>query len=453
MQRDGQVFTSDSVMIYLDPGQTRRNAYNFEIGASGGRTDQLELNNTEELTEWDTIWDARARIVEDGWVAEFAIPFKSLSYEPAQTTWGFDVARRIYHKNERVHWSGFNPALDFTDVSQTGDLVGIENVSQGIGLDVQVYGALAPKHDWQLEGDGAGLSFTAGGNAFYKVTPALTNTLTVNPDFSDAPLDIRQVNTTRFSLFTPETRDFFLQDVAAFEFGGRSFGRNSQDRVSNNGRPFFSRNIGLVQGRPVSLIVGDKLSGQFAGFDVGAFSVLTDKTPAGEDGQILSVARVTHPIFAESKFGFVFTNGDPTGLTDNTVAGADFQYRNSNFFGDKVLQADVLLHEELLEHGRRRRIGGVLAQLPQRALVRRFPVQADRREFHARARLRQPHRDPAICGDGRASDALPEHLSQHARIRHQFRIRHRSERRAGIARQRRFRDARGPGSATRSRCD
>jgi hypothetical protein len=342
MQRDGQVFTSDSVMIYLDPGQTRRNAYNFEIGASGGRTDQLELNNTEELTEWNTIFEARARIVPDGWIAEFAIPFKSLSYEATQTTWGFDVARRIYHKNERVHWSGFNPALDFTDVSQTGDLVGIENLTQGIGLDVQVHGAPRMRHDWQLEGSGAGLEFGAGGNAFYKVTPALTNTLTVNPDFSDAPLDIRQVNTTRFSLFTPETRDFFLQDVGAFEFGGRSFGRNSVDRVSNNGRPFFSRNIGLVQGRPVSLIVGDKLSGQFAGFDIGAFSVLTDKTPAGEDGQILSVARVTHRIFAESKFGFIVTNGDPTGLTDNTVAGADFQYRKSNVFGTKVLQADLL---------------------------------------------------------------------------------------------------------------
>ncbi len=92
----------------------------------------------------------------------------------------------------------------------------------------------------------------------------------------------------------------------------------------------------------MSLIVGDKLSGQLAGFDIGAFSVLTDKTPAGEDGQILSVARVTHPIFAESRFGLIFTNGDPTGLTDNTVAGVDFQYRNSNVFGAKVLQADVL---------------------------------------------------------------------------------------------------------------
>ena len=340
MQRDGQGFTSDSVMIYLDPGQSRRNAYNFEITAAGGRTDQLELNNTQELREWDTIFDARARIVRDGWVAEFAIPFKSLSYEADATTWGFDVGRRIFHKNERVHWSGVNPALQFTDVSQTGDLVGIENVSQGIGLDVQLYGAPRLKRDWRVDG-GADSSATAGGNAFYKVTPSLTNTLTVNPDFSDAPLDIRQVNTTRFSLFTPETRDFFLQDVAAFEFGGLAFGRSSQDRESNNGRPFFSRNIGLVQGRQVSLPVGDKLSGRLAGFDVGAFSILTDKTPTAQEGQVLSVARATHPIFGESKFGFVFTNGDPTGLSDNTVAGADFQYRNSTLFGNKVLQADM----------------------------------------------------------------------------------------------------------------
>src|SRR2546422_9717066 len=109
------------------------------------------------------------------------------------------------------------------------------------------------KHDWQLEGGGAGLSFTAGGNAFYKVTPALTSTLTVNPDFSDAPLDIRQVNTTRFSLFTPETRDFFLQDVAAFEFGGGSFGRSTGGRGADNSPPVFSPTIRLSQGRTVSL--------------------------------------------------------------------------------------------------------------------------------------------------------------------------------------------------------
>ena len=339
MERDGALGAADSIVLLIDPGLTRRNAYGFEIDASGGRRDELELNNTLEIPEWDAIWTARARRVADGWVAEIAIPFRSLSYDSAQTVWGFDVSRRLRHKNERLYWSGYSPALSFSDVSQAGSLTGIGNINRGLGLDVQVYGALRAKHDWQAAKDGAGISFTAGGNAFYKITPALTNTLTVNPDFSDAPLDVRQVNTTRFSLFTPETRDFFLQDVSAFEFGGRNFGRNVNDKMSNNGRPFFSRNIGLVRGVPVSLVVGDKLSGQYGGFDIGALSVLTDRTPTSP-GQVLSVARITHPIFSESKIGFVFTNGDPTGLTRNSVAGLDFQYRDSNFLPGKVFQAD-----------------------------------------------------------------------------------------------------------------
>jgi hypothetical protein len=342
MERDGPLFTADSVAIYLDPGQTRRNAYNFEVGASGGRTDQLELNNTQELREWDTIWEARARRTPDGWTAEISIPFRDLSYDASQTTWGFDISRRIRHKNERIYWSGWAPTLEFTDVSQSGNLTGIHDVSQGLGLDGQVYGRVQSKHDWQQKDDGAGIGFTAGGNAFYKVTPALTDTLTVNPDFSDAPLDVRQVNTTRFSLFTPETRDFFLQDVAAFEFGGRNFGRNSNDRASNNGRPFFSRNLGLSQGVPVSLRIGDKLSGQYAGFDIGALSVMTDNTP-GSDGQLLSVVRITHPVLEESKVGFIVTNGDPSGLSTNTVAGIDFQYRDSNFLGRYIFQSDGYL--------------------------------------------------------------------------------------------------------------
>jgi len=340
MSRDGALYTTDSFVIQLDPGQTRRNAFSFEVGASGGRVDEVELNNTQELSEWDTIWTERVRRVSDGWVAEVAIPFRSLSYDAAQADWGFDFSRRIYHKNERVYWSGWNPTLEFTNVSQNGNLTGIRDVNRGFGLDVQIYGVLRAKHNWQLPGDGPGISFTEGGNAFYKITPALTDTLTVNPDFSDAPLDVRQVNTTRFSLFTPETRDFFLQDVAAFEFGGRNFARNSQDRGNNNGRPFFSRNIGLSSGTPVSLVAGDKLSGSYGGFDIGALTVLTDKTPTSP-GQVLSVARVTHPLFSESRVGFVFTNGDPTGLSRNTVAGLDFEYLDSNFLGRNIFQADA----------------------------------------------------------------------------------------------------------------
>jgi hypothetical protein len=337
--RDGQILTGDNIQIILDPGQTRRNSYLFMMGPSGGRYDALRLNNVEELPQWDTLWEGRAMRVPDGWVAEIAIPFRNLSYEPGQTEWGFDFTRYIRRKAEIVRWSSTNPAIELNDVSEAGTLTGITAVTPGLGLDVQPYVALRAQHDWSLPDDGAGLSGTGGGNIFYRITPALTGTLTFNPDFSDAPLDDRQVNTTRFSLFFPETREFFLQDAGNFEFGGRSFRRTNFDRQSSNGRPFFSRNLGLVEGRPVTLIAGGKLSGEYGGFNIGALSVLTDETSVSP-GQVLSVARVTHPVFSQSRVGFIFTNGDPTGLTRNTVAGVDFNYRDIQTIPGKTLQAD-----------------------------------------------------------------------------------------------------------------
>jgi len=340
MQRDGQIYTGDNIVITLDPGPTWRNAYTFQIGPSGGRQDALRLNNTEELNAWNTIWSLEARQVADGYILELAIPFRSLSYPPGEADWGLEIGRTIRRNNESIRWSSTDPALNFADVSQAGILSGIRDVNQGLGLDVQPYVLFGAKHNWQTPGDGAGITATAGGNAFYKITPALTGTLTLNTDFSDAPLDARQVNTTRFSLFTPETRDFFLQDAGAFEFGGRGFTRGNNDRADNNGRAFFSRNIGLAGGIPVSIIAGGKVSGEFAGFGVGALTVVTDDTPdAGH--QVLSVARVTRPVFENSKVGFIATNGDPTGDTENIFFGTDFQYRTGTLFGDKTLTADL----------------------------------------------------------------------------------------------------------------
>jgi len=340
MERDGPLFTGDAVSVRLDPGQTRRNGYRFMLGSSGGRSDSLLLNNAVALDEWDPIWEGRTALVEDGWVAEFAIPFRILSYESAQSAWGFDIRRIVGRKNEEFYWSGFNPNYNFTDVTEMGTLTGIQGIAQGIGLDVQMYGVARVKRDWHIPGQDTGISFTGGGNAFYRITPALTGTLTFNPDFSNAPLDAREVNTTRFSLFFPETRDFFLQDAGAFEFGGRSFTRTQGERNVNNGRAFFSRNIGLVNGQPISIIGGGKLSGEFAGFGIGALSVLTDRVP-GRGHQVLSAARVSRRVFDDSQFGLIFTNGDPTGDTNNSVLGGDYQYRTGDFLGTYTLAADA----------------------------------------------------------------------------------------------------------------
>ena len=341
--RDGSFAVDDTVRVILDPLNTRRNGYLFVMNALGGRIDDLIQNNTDFIREWNSIWTGSSRIVDNGWTVEMAIPFRNFSFDPAQTEWVIDLSREIRRKNEQARWSSISAATRPADISRSGTLTGITGINQGLGLDVQVYGALRYRFDWQKPQHET-FSFRASGNAFYKITPQLTGTLTVNPDFSNSPLDLLQVNTTRFNLFQPETRDFFLQDVATFEFGGRGFtigGRGGSEYLypPENGTPFFSRNMGLANGLPVSLITGAKLSGDYAGFGVGALSVVTNGTGDTKRSQVLSVSRITRPI-GESKVGIIYTNGDPTGRSKNSVGGADFQYRDSDFLPGKILQSD-----------------------------------------------------------------------------------------------------------------
>ena len=337
--RDANVDVDDGVRVFIDPELTRRNSYYFEMNSLGARVDALTQNNNTYISTWDAIWFGSARRQPDGYSVEMAIPFRSLSFNPGNPNWGLEIQRRIRRTGERIRWTNITPSAYYADVSRSGTLMGIEGVSQGLGLDVQVFGKMEARREWEDELIGRperdSLKFVYSGNAYYKITPGLTGTLTVNPDFSDSPLDIRQVNTTRFVLFQPETRDFFLQDAANFEFGGRGFLRTLE-----NGRPFFSRNIGLANNRPVAITTGGKLSGQYGDFGIGALTVLTDGTGTTRNRQVLSVARMTAPVLAESKVGVIFTNGDPTGETKNTVAGADFQYLNTNVLGGQVAQAD-----------------------------------------------------------------------------------------------------------------
>jgi hypothetical protein len=327
--RDTNVNIGDFVRLYLDPGLTRRNAYDFEVNALGGRADALIPNNYGMLYEWNTIWAAKTKRVDDGWTVEIMIPFRSISYQAGGGDWGLDLYRRMYRVSERVRWTSANPSISVDDISHEGTLTGITDITQGMGLDIQTYASVRFKHEWAAPSE-SDVKFAGSGNLYYKLTPALTGTLTVNPDFSNTPLDQRRINTTRFALFYPETRDFFLQDAPAFEFGGRPFEEDS------NGMPFFSRNVGLVDGVPVPIRLGSKVSGTLAGWNLGAFSALADGLGL-KNRQILSVMRAAHPVLAESKVGIIFTNGDPTGNSNNSVFGTDFQYRNSHLPGGKIL--------------------------------------------------------------------------------------------------------------------
>ncbi len=330
LARDARLTQEDAVRVMLDPFGTFRDGFFFGTNANGARVDALIENSSAIRTEWNTIWAVKSKIVEDGWIAEFAIPFRSLSIDASLEEWGLQFLRNIPRKNEEMRWSNIDRTRDRIDLTNPGRLSGLENLATGIGLEAQLFVTGASAYDWET--DDIDLDLDPSANIFYKITPSLTGSLTLNTDFADAPLDARQVQTGRFDLFFPETRDFFLQDIASFEFGGNVFGENV------NGLPFFSRRIGIVEGRPVDIIAGAKVSGKLGPANVGALAVRTGGD-GGIDGQYLGSARASFQVLKESKAGAVFTYGDPSGEIDNAVGGVDFQYRNTTRF-DGALTAD-----------------------------------------------------------------------------------------------------------------
>ncbi len=337
LQRDPALEDDDGIRILLDTFGSFRDSYFFATNANGARNDALVENNNAFQDQWNTIWRVKARVVEDGWIAEFQIPFQSISFDPSLEQWNMQIVRTIRRNNEEIRWSNIDRNRNRIDMTNPGLLSGIRDIESGLGLEVQTFVTGSASYDWST--DDTDYDLRPSGNAFYKVTPSLTASLTLNTDFSDTALDARQVNTGRFSLFFPETRDFFLQDAQVFEFGGRIFSNGPV-----NGLPFFSRNIGIVNGQPVDLVAGAKLSGKLGPANVGVISARTGAADnLGIDGQFLSAARVSLPVFAESKVGAIFTNGDPTGAVNSTVAGADFQFKRSNVLNGGTIYSDSAL--------------------------------------------------------------------------------------------------------------
>lgn len=343
LQRDPPIGNDDSVRVIIDPQLTGRDGYYFATNPNGAREDALLQNNGGFVGAWNGIWNARGRRTEDGWTAEFCIPFRTISFNPDSDEWGFQVVRVIPRKNESIRWSMVAQNRSRVDVGGIGRLTGIEAKSRGLGVDAR--GIFTS--GWSRTEETGSEAFTGepSGDVFIRLTPSLNGVITVNTDFSDTPLDSRRVNTGRFGLFFPETRSFFLEDTAIFEFGGRALG-------NPNGRPFFTRRIGLVDGQQVNLDYGAKLAGRAAAFDIGALITQTGATniiiddDTGEfreqDEQLLGAARIASRVLGDSKVGVIATFGDPTGLREASTLGADIQLRNNSIFGKGVLQFDAV---------------------------------------------------------------------------------------------------------------
>lgn len=362
LRQNSQAMTQDDTLfVTLDPFNTRRGGYFFGVNPNGVRQDGLYRNVSEFYGDWDTIYEAKTSRFAGGWTAEYEIPFKSLSFDPNTDTWGLNFSRSIQFRDEDIAWVTRNRRWD---PSSAGLLVGLEGLEQGIGLDVvtsasaartkrfETPAALLPIHVGPSSSSDAEPSL----DLVYKLTPALNASLTMNTDFSATEVDDRQVNLTRFGLFFPEKRDFFLREADIFEFGriGASDGNGSISAAERqNGRPFFSRRIGLdAAGTVVDLEYGGKVSGRVGRFELGALSIRQDAIagadpalPPAVPAQTLSVVRAKAGLGAESTVGAVWTNGDPLSNVDSSLAGVDFLYRNSRLPGGRILEAGAWYQE------------------------------------------------------------------------------------------------------------
>jgi len=271
--RQGQSLDVDDVFaVILDPYLDRRNGYRFEVNPNGVRWEGLFQNIIEVESNWDGIWEARSQKNDDGWAAEIRIPFQSLSFNPDSSTWGVNFNRIRRSNNENIAWMSNNREIN---PSTAGTATGLRGLRQGVGLDIVPSMTLRRRRTYGTDGFTEN-DFEPQLDLFYKITPQLNASLTLNTDFSATEVDDRQVNLTRFNLFFPEKRDFFLNDADLFQFG--SIGGNGNSATSRpsreNARPFFSRKLGLSQsGAPVDIEYGGRVSGRIGRWNIGTLAI------------------------------------------------------------------------------------------------------------------------------------------------------------------------------------
>ena len=327
MRRDGsQIANEDSFQIILDTFMDSRSAYMFVVSPLGAMLDQQVIREGEGSArgtssninlEWDGVWDASARRTPEGWAAEVRIPMVTLRFPSVSPqSWGINFMRNIPHRNEVVFWSPIPLPYGITRVSLAGTLNGLEGLSQGRDLRIKPFAVAGGESE---RGEGVAtrsLSRDLGLDLKYGLTPSLNLDLTLNTDFAQAEADNEQVNLTRFPLFFPEKRDFFLENAGQFNVGTTGSGQRAD--------LFFTRRIGIDEsGGQVPIIAGARMTGKVGQNDIAVMDIQTDDA-FGQPGQNFLVTRYSRDILSRSKVGGIVVNRQATSGGDyNRTYAAD----------------------------------------------------------------------------------------------------------------------------------
>ncbi len=315
MRRDASTIRSnDNFGVFLDTYYDRRNSVGLYLTPLGGFADLQMTNEGSPNFDWNAVWDIRTGRFDGGWTVEIAIPFKSLRYRAGrEQVWGIQLRRLVVRKNEWSHLTALplsvagNGVGGILRISMYGTLVGIEAPPASMNLEVKPYAKSG------IETDLAAVPATendpyadVGLDVKYGITENLTADLTVNTDFAQVEVDEQQVNLTRFSLFFPEKREFFLESRGIFEFGRRG---GTGGGGGSGGAPtlFHSRRIGLQGGELIPILAGGRMTGKIGAINVGALSIQTNGEPkVGAESTNFTVVRLRRDIFARSGIGVLY---------------------------------------------------------------------------------------------------------------------------------------------------
>lgn len=333
LNRDPDLLNEDAAEILLDTFHDRRTAFLFILTAVGAQFDALVQNGGDDLNaNWDGIWFSDTARTADGWSAELAIPFRTLRFPNVETqVWGANFGRVTTHSREYSAWQaseGSVPSEAFFRVTHAGELTGLQGAKQGRKIEIKPY-VLAEARRSDVAGDDEDLD--VGLDVRKNLTSQLTLDLTYNLDFAEAEADNQQVNLTRFPLYFPEKRDFFLEGSSLFYFGERTDPLKSADRIF-----FFSRRIGLTEdgSQRIPVLGGVKLSGQVGGLNLGLLNLTTDEeryldrsgAERLEPQTNYSVLRLQKPILKESSIGLIYLNKEVQDGEDNSGMGVDWDF-------------------------------------------------------------------------------------------------------------------------------
>lgn len=323
MKWDGFISADDNIKIIFDTFNDDRSAYWFGTNPLGAQNDALltgfEMKDFNE--DWDGVWEVECAILENGWSAEFRFPFSTFKFYDKQIqTWGFNILRAIRRKNEEILWTSVGRNLGLLKISYAGDLTGFENIKRGNPVYLMPYISTGAQF---VNGNKKYLA-EPGLDIKYGITETLSLDVTFNTDFAQVESDRARINLTRFPLFFPEKREFFLEGRKTFDFN-----------LGGNNNLFYSRKIGISRNQEIPIISGAKLVGRIGDFELGFIDMQTAEK-GSEPSTNYGTVRAKYDLLNSSYAGFMITNKFTSRQTQTSLGG-DFHFSFNDFMGDKNL--------------------------------------------------------------------------------------------------------------------